>query len=211
MQESGDYSTGKIEQAMKSVLDRLMEPFNRIQVDPDRLYSRNHLWIQRKNHNRWRLGIDLFAAGILGQVSEIIYPTYRDSLNSGSQLLWINHMNGMIVIRSPVTTASLQKNQRLRDAPSLLLSDPMGEGWLVDGDCYIDKSPEYIIPGHLTVRWMKQEIEWLFQELKQRILNKDEHGMGETLEDGGVFVTDIISAIGPMAHRDLTNRVVNLT
>ncbi|MFC1547135.1 hypothetical protein ACFL5M_01280 [Candidatus Neomarinimicrobiota bacterium] len=210
MPKSSDYSAGKIESTIKPVLDRLMEPFKHIQIDPDRLYSRNHLWLQRKSHHRWRLGLDLFAAGILGQVSEIIYPTYSDIQPRGSQLLWINHMNGMIMIRSPVAATAMQKNQQLRDTPSHLLADPLGEGWLVDGDYRIDEDQEYIIPNDLSARWMNQELEWLFQELKQQILTKIEHGMGETLEDGGVYVTDIHTALGPLAHRDLVNRVINL-
>jgi glycine cleavage system H protein len=210
MPASSDYSSGKIESSIKPVLDRLMEPFKHIQLDPDRHYSRNHLWLQRQNHRRWRLGLDLFSAGILGQVSEIIYPTYKNSQQRGSQLLWINCMNGMIMIRSPVAVTALQKNQQLRDNPSLLLADPQGEGWLVDGEFRIDEHSEYIIPNHLSARWMGQELEWLCQELRQQILNKIEHGMGETLEDGGVYVTDIYTALGPLAHRDLMNRVINL-
>jgi glycine cleavage system H protein len=210
MPDSSDYSAGKIESTITPVLDRLMEPFKHIQQDPDRLYSRNHLWLQQINNHRWRLGLDLFAAGILGQVSEIIYPTYRESQQRGSQLLWINHLNGMTMIRSPVASTALQKNQKLRDTPSLLLADPLGEGWLVVGDYRVDEDSEYIIPDHLCARWMRQEIEWLLQELKRQIMNKIEHGLGETLEDGGVYVTDIYTALGPLAHRDLVNRAINL-
>jgi glycine cleavage system H protein len=210
VQESQDFSSGQSENAIKAVLDRLMEPFKRMPIDPERLYSRNHLWLQQISPSRWRLGIDLFAAGILNQVSEVIYPTYRNLQRRGSQLCWINHINGMILIRFPVDATSLQKNPQLRDTPSLLLADPLGEGWLVDGEYQVDEDGEYIVPNNLSGDWMSEEIEWLFQQMKQQITKMIEHGMGETLEDGGVFVTDIITALGPLSHRDLVNRVMNL-
>lgn len=210
MQESSDYSTGKIEDTIKHVLDRLMEPFRRIQVVPDRLYSRNHLWLQKKSPHSWRLGLDLFAATILGQVSEIIYPSYGGFQVHGSQLLWINHIDGMILVRSPVATKSLQINKQLRDFPSLLLADPLGDGWLVDGDFQVEEDSEYLIPSQILSRWLAQEIEWLFQVLRLQLLNKTKFLAGETLEDGGIYVTDIGTALGPVTHRDLVNRVINL-
>jgi glycine cleavage system H lipoate-binding protein len=187
-----------------------MEPFRQIRIDPERVYSRNHLWLQQRSQHHWRLGIDRFAAGILSQVSDLIYPTYTGFQQRGSQLCWINHINGMILIRSPLFASSLQKNPHLLDTPSLLLADPLGEGWLVDGDYQVDEDGEYIIPNDLSAEWMRQEVDWLYQQLKQKIMNMIEHGMGETLEDGGVFVTDILAALGPLSHRDLVDRVMNL-
>ena len=192
------------------MLDRLIKPFRKIRLDADRLYTRNHLWLQKRDQNRWRLGMDLFATKILGQVTEIIYPTYTGFQGCGSQLLWVNHIDGMILVRSPVATMSLQLNKRLRDTPSLLLADPLGDGWLVDGDFQTDEDFEYLIPQKISSQWLTQEVEWLFQELKLQLMNKVRTLASETMEDGGIYVTDICTALGPIAHRDILNSVLNL-
>ncbi len=201
---------GAREDLIGPLLSRLMEPFQSMEFDQDIRFSCNHLWFKPRDDNGgWRSGLDRFAILALGQVTEIIFPVAQECLASGMNLCWLNHVDGMLVVKSPLEVFKLNYNPQVRDHPSLLLSDPMGSGWLVEGKFDILDSP-YIVPKPDMRRWFEEEIDWLKCELETCLRGQMTFQVGETLADGGIFVSDICSALGPVAHRDLLRRIMNL-
>ncbi len=208
-QQSLQHGSSESEIAIQATMTRLMEPFRQLSVNPALKYSRSHLWFQPRNRGRWRSGLDAFATLVLGQVTEIIYPAFHGRQETGSHLLWINHVGGVLVIRSPVPVTVLQGNSQLRAHPALLLSDPMGTGWLLEGEFQLADDSLSLIPPSDLIAWIQQEIEWFSREIGERLKQRMIPKIGETLWDGGVHVTDICSAVGPVAHRDLLRRITN--
>ncbi|MEE9465189.1 MAG: hypothetical protein V3W14_06425 [Candidatus Neomarinimicrobiota bacterium] len=190
---------------------QLLAPYRELAANPDLYYSRNHLWFKAMEEtNLWRAGIDSFAALLLGQVSDIIYPILQGRQDTGTRLVWISHLDGLLGLKSPVPANALHGNRRLREHPALLLSNPMDAGWLLEGDFDLADDAIFLIPRTDLHVWFAQEIKWLGREVEQRLSRSSLPGLGETLSDGGVYVTSICNALGPAGHQELLEQVMNL-
>jgi len=195
---------------LQPVLDKLLEPFRQIKPDPTCIYSRNHLWLKQVHPHLWRIGLDLFAVRVLGQISEIIFSRYSAVQAIGTRLLWINHVDGMVAIHAPVRAIIKNINPEVRTSPTLLLADPSGKGWLLEGEFYIEEDQAFLLPKHSVAAWWQQEVEWLAQYVRMQLQRRVNASVGETLADGGVYVQDICSAVGPVAHHDILQRMMVL-
>ncbi len=211
MNSSSNEIPTRHERAAQSTTAQLLVPYKELKANPDLRYSRNHLWFKSmEKTNLWRVGIDSFAALLLGQVADIIYPAFRGRQDTGTRLVWISHLDGLLGLKSPVPAKVLQGNRRLREHPALLLSNPLDAGWLLEGDFDLADDAIFLIPRSDLQAWFSQEIEWLGREVEQRLSRKLVPGVGETLSDGGVYATDICSALGPVCHQELLEQVMNL-
>ncbi len=208
---SSNERTTEHETAVQSTTAQLLAPYRELTANSDLRYSRNHLWFKpMEETNLWRAGIDSFAALLLGQVTDIIYPTFQGHQNTGARLVWISHLDGLLGLKSPVRAKSLHGNRLLREHPALLLSNPMDAGWLLEGDFDLSDDAIFLIPRPDLNAWFCQEIEWLGREVEQRLSRSRTLGVGETLFDGGTFVANICSALGPAGHQELLEQVMNL-
>ncbi|UCH10097.1 MAG: hypothetical protein JSU61_12990 [Fidelibacterota bacterium] len=204
------YTKNDQDPGIRQIRDRLMAAFMQLKPDPELTYCRNHMWFRQSSSQRWRSGLDSFAAKALVQVADVIFPPYRGTLSIGSPILWIHHIDCMVVLRCPMVGSALSPNWGVRDCPSLLLADPQGEGWLFEGDFQIGSDLTYLIPKTSLATWYQQEKEWLAREISMQLERQMEPNLGKTLSDGGSWVTDICSALGPMAHQNLLRRLINL-
>ncbi|UCD37589.1 MAG: hypothetical protein JSW54_12290 [Fidelibacterota bacterium] len=199
-----------LEDTIRPIINPLVDYFTRLEPDPALTYSRNHMWFIQQTPHSWRAGLDLMASRTISQVTEIIFPSYQGSLSRASPLLWIYHLDSMIVLRSPTQASALHANRKLRDCPSLLLADPQGEGWLLEGEFQIEQEQTYLIPKQALAGWFQQEVEWFIKEIKMQLIKQLNQPVGETLSDGGQYVTDICSALGPVTHHNLLQNLMNL-
>ena len=211
MNSSSNEIPTRHERAAQSTTAQLLVPYKELKANPDLRYSRNHLWFKSmEKTNLRRVGIDSFAALLLGQVADIIYPSFPGRQDTGTRLVWISHLDGLLGLKSPVPAKVLLGNRRLREHPALLLSNPLDAGWLLEGDFDLADDAIFLIPRSDLQAWFSQEIEWLGREVEQRLSRKIVPGVGETLSDGGVYATDICSALGPVCHQELLEQVMNL-
>lgn len=210
-----DHSSNEIPtrhvRAAQSTTAQLLAPYKELTANSDLRYSCNHLWFKSMEEtNLWRAGIDSFAALLLGQVTDIIYPIFQGRQDTGTRLVWISHLDGLLGLKSPVPAKVLHGNRRLREHPALLLSNPMDAGWLLEGDFDLADDAIFLIPRSDLQAWFSQEIEWLGREVEQRLSKILVPCVGETLSDGGVYVTSICNALGPASHQNLLEKVMNL-
>lgn len=195
---------------LQPVLDRILEPFRQIKPDPTCTYSRNHLWLKQVHPHLWRIGLDLFAVQVLGQITEIIFSRYSAIQSIGARLLWINHMDGMVAIQAPVRAIIKSTNPEVRTNPALLLADPSVKGWLLEGEFHMEEDQIFLVPKRTVAAWWHQEVEWLTQYVSMHLQRRITASVGETLADGGAYVTNICSALGPASHQELLEQVMNL-
>jgi glycine cleavage system H protein len=98
----------------------------------DRLYTRNHHWIQRIRDSRVRTGLDAFAARILGRVGEVRTPTPGATVTAGQPCVLVSVEGGLIRLASPVSGRVLAVNPRLGEHPELLGTQAYSGGWLME-------------------------------------------------------------------------------
>jgi glycine cleavage system H protein len=107
-------------------------------VPGELLYSKDHEWVQLTGTIA-RIGITDFAQDALGDVVFVQAPTVGTSVNSGDSISEVESTKSVSDIYAPVTGVVLSANEALDADPSLINSDPYGNGWI----CEIEVSSNF--------------------------------------------------------------------
>lgn len=99
----------------------------------DRLYAAGHTWLQAVDDSidRYRLGLDSFAASLIASPRRIRWDAAPHLLQVGESLLELDFDEGCLNLAAPLVARLIERNRTLDDHPDALISDPYGTGWLV--------------------------------------------------------------------------------
>ena len=162
-------------------------------------YHPGHTWAVHRGHGRTRIGVDEFAASLLGRVRRIEGPPVGRWLRQGERGWTVITEHGEAAMVAPVEGEIVAVNERVLDDPSLLTRDPYGEGWL-----YEVYSPDVavslrnLLSGALARRWM----EWAVTELRQALAPQ----AFATALDGGRLQPELGLQLDSERWRQLTRR-----
>ena len=112
-------------------------------VPGELLYSKDHEWVQLTGTTA-RIGITDFAQDALGDVVFVQAPSVGTSVNSGDSISEVESTKSVSDIYAPVTGVVSSANEALDADPSLINSDPYGNGWI----CEIEVSAN-LVTSHL--------------------------------------------------------------
>ena len=99
---------------------------------PDGLrYSTNHEWMQVRG-GVVRVGITDVAQDALGDVVHVKLPEIGSRVKVSGLMGEVESTKSVSEIYSPVAGVVARVNDRLRTEPSLINSDPYGEGWVCE-------------------------------------------------------------------------------
>jgi glycine cleavage system H protein len=96
----------------------------------DRRYSREHEWVQVSGETA-TVGITSYAAEELGDIVFVELPEVGAQLTQFAAFGVIESVKAVSDLYAPVSGKVTEVNERLREAPELLNSDPHGEGWVL--------------------------------------------------------------------------------
>lgn len=97
---------------------------------PDELqYTAEHEWIDAGDPAT--VGITATAAQALGDIVYLELPAVGDEIVAGAVIGEIESTKSVSELFSPVTGTVVEVNDTAVDDPSLVNSDPYGEGWLL--------------------------------------------------------------------------------
>ena len=99
------------------------------------LYSTDHEWVQRVDGGV-RVGITDYAQDALGDVVFVQVPTVGTTVGAGDSFSEVESTKSVSDIYAPVSGVVVAVNDALSNDPSVLNSDPYGDGWL----CVIEPS-----------------------------------------------------------------------
>ena len=91
-------------------------------------YTRDHEWVSVEGDSA-TVGITDFAQGQLGDVVFIEVPEAGRSFTKGDDAAVVESVKAASDVYSPVSGTVTEGNQAVVDEPSLVNSDPEGEGW----------------------------------------------------------------------------------
>ena len=100
-------------------------------VPGELLYSKDNEWVQLTGTIA-RIGITDFAQDALGDVVFVQAPTLGASVTSGDSISEVESTKSVSDIYAPVTGVVSAVNVALDTDPSLINSDPYGQGWICD-------------------------------------------------------------------------------
>lgn len=192
------------------MIEQFLAPFQELQPAQDYQYTSNHLWFKLQEPEVWRIGLDQFAALLLGHIHEVIFPLCGSLHSTGSRLVWVTNPVGMVAIPAPLPVLVLAMNQRVRQEPRLIVSDPMRSGWLIEGQLNVDTESTHIISDQSLARWWRSELDWLTDEVSKRLHQATDPVLGKTLPDGGQVLSDLPGSLGSTSYRELLEQVTKL-
>ncbi len=148
-------------------------------IRQDYYYLPNHIWVKVEG-DLLRIGIDSFAARLLGKVDKVNFND-KNKLSENEQCWSLGSANRMANMSLPIEAEVVEKNQSVRQDPSLVQRDPYNRGWLLT-----------VKPSHPASDMVKGDkaIEWLEKEF-QKLHEEFEESIGVTITDGGEIAADL--------------------
>jgi glycine cleavage system H lipoate-binding protein len=165
---------------------------------PDRMrYHPGHAWCLTERKGVERVGVDDFAARLVGRIDSIELPRPGQWLRQG-QKAWSFTRNGeKTEMAAPVEGEVLKINDEVLRDPSLLRHDPYGAGWLMTLEVPDpENTARNLIPKGMVSAWMRSAAEALYARQPQLA--------GATAADGGRPVDDLSVSLSHEAWSDLT-------
>lgn len=93
-------------------------------------YAKTHEWVRVDADGLATVGISDFAQDALGDVVFVELPATGTVANAGKVVAVVESVKAASDIYTPVSGEIVAVNEALRDAPELLNSSPLDQGWL---------------------------------------------------------------------------------
>ncbi|HZT71019.1 MAG TPA: glycine cleavage system protein H [Terriglobia bacterium] len=147
-------------------------------------YHPGHTWALGESPNFVRVGVDDFAARLIGKPDEIVVPRRGQWVRQGQKLATIIRNGGRAELVSPIEGEVTGLNEAVLKDPTLLARDPYGEGWLVTVQAPDARTSfRNLLSGTLARHWM--------EEAATRLRMRISAAAGATAQDGGLAVEDL--------------------
>lgn len=92
-------------------------------------YSAEHEWVALDGDTA-RIGVTAYAADALGDIVYVDLPAVGDTVTAGQTCGELESTKSVSDLYSPVTGEVVEVNADVDGDPSLVNSDPFGDGWL---------------------------------------------------------------------------------
>ncbi len=129
--------------------------------DPERYYTKDHIWASVEDGNV-RAGMDDYGVKGLGNVEYIELPRVGDRFKQGEAFGTVESEKWIGELTMPVGGEIIEVNSEVEDDYELLTDSPYERGWLIlinPDDLERDLNSGFLIYGEEAIKeWMKEEI-----------------------------------------------------
>lgn len=149
-------------------------------------YHPGHTWALEESPNLVRVGLDDFAARLVGKVESILLPQRGRWVRQGQPLATFFRDGVQTKMVSPIEGVVANVNDVVLRNPALSLKDPYGEGWLITVQAP-DASTNFrnLLTGGVARGWM--------EEAASRLRARIPALAGAVAQDGGLAEEDLTS------------------
>ena len=160
-------------------------------------YHPGHTWALEESPNLVRVGLDDFAARLIGKIDHMILPKRGQWVRQGQKLATVFRDGAKAELVSPVEGEVTQVNEAAVNDPSLAGREPYGKGWLVSVFAPdAQTSFRNLLGGSLARSWMSDAATRLFGKLPAMA--------GAVAQDGGLAVHDLTAEMLDQKWADVT-------
>jgi glycine cleavage system H protein len=165
---------------------------------PDKLqYHPGHSWVMRERKRLARVGVDEFAAALMGRIERIELPKPGTWLRQGQKAFSFYRDGEKTEVLSPTEGEIVEVNPEIAKDASLLRKDPYGAGWLLMINVPDEETvSRNLIPAGMVHSWMRDAV--------QRLYSLQPQLAGAVAADGGRPAEDLFAALPGASWRDLT-------
>jgi glycine cleavage system H lipoate-binding protein len=151
-------------------------------------YHPGHGWAAREGRQVVRIGLDDFAARLLGQIDQIELPARGRWLRQGEKGWALARGNHRFEMLSPIEGEVVDVNLEVANYPSVLCDDPYGAGWLLAVHAPAGEANlKNLLRGRLAQRWMEDSVATLYSRM--------DGGTEPHLQDGGRAIPGILAQV----------------
>jgi glycine cleavage system H lipoate-binding protein len=157
----------------------------------DRAFHRGHAWLKDTTGGLVTVGMDDFAARLVGPLSRVSLPAVGAAVGQGEMAWRLVASDGrMVDMLSPVDGTVVELNAALASAPEAAETDPYEQGWLMKvRPSRLRANRMSLLSGQAARRWMDETIAGLRAHFAP--------GLGALAQDGGVPLSGMARAIDP--------------
>ena len=101
-----------------------------IRIPTELRYTATHEWIRVEEDGSVVIGITDHAQSQLGELVFVDLPDMGIRVNAADEVCVVESVKAASDVYSPLSGKIIAINEDLEDAPSLVNSDPFGDGWL---------------------------------------------------------------------------------
>lgn len=170
---------------------------------PGRLhYQRAHAWARLVSPDTAEVGLDDFAARLIGNAARVDLPAIGSRVAQGVWAVRVRAGAGRTAdIVSPVSGEVVAVNPLLAGDPRLAVTEPYGRGWLLRVRCDdADRDLRNLYSGRLAEKWTEQARD----ELDVAI----EDSQSWACRDGGDFAPGYGAKLDRATWRRLTREIL---
>jgi glycine cleavage system H protein len=188
----------------KSGGDRLTEDLSRLTINGSLFYHPGHTWVKVDKADEIRVGLDCFLGRIIGKVNVIVLPLPGRRFHRGEHLCSIIQEEGILDIFFPVSGSILSVNQKLKDQPTLISRDPLGDGFLLTlKPKNLQQDQKYLLFGEAALSWYRKESERFKAAVISELYGQER--VGVTMQDGGIKLGNIKTFVDPERYIQLVS------
>lgn len=174
---------------------------NGFEVPEHLRYHPGHTWALSESPNLVRVGMDDFAAKLIGPgVESVSLPQRGQWIRQGQKILSFKKNDVAIDMVSPIEGSVADVNEVVRANPDSARQEPYGEGWLLTVLSPDAKTNfRNLMGGALTRWWMEEAVARLRKRLPAN------SGSLALAQDGGIATNDLAAGVPPEEYKALTH------
>jgi glycine cleavage system H lipoate-binding protein len=163
-------------------------------------FDRGHVWARVEYGGRVRVGIDDFAARLLGPPDAWDLPRLGQAVSVGASTIQLRRGEHQARVRAPVEGVVVAVNPRIEQRARVPHESPFGSGWLLMLEpTRLGKDLRNLLFGPETSAWLEDEA----ARLISLVSDDTEHRLAAT---GGRMVDDVYGTVEGLAWDDLVTR-----
>ncbi len=148
-----------------------------------------HTWARPASDGLVEVGLDDFAARLLGPVERLGLPEPGSPVAQGTPVLMASHGGKLVPLVSPVDGTVAEVNPGVAESGTWQ-EQPYGAGWLFKvRPSQLESNVRQLLGGAAARRWLEQAGESLAAQASPRL--------GAVLQDGGAPVSGIARELSP--------------
>jgi glycine cleavage system H protein len=165
-------------------------------IPEDYCFHPGHTWVLKEGGENARVGIDSFAANLLGTIEHVDVIGSNRWVRQGQKLVTIRSGGQNFELVSPVEGVVMAVNKDAAQDPGLIARDPYQSGWIA-----IVKSPDLVtnkknlVQGGMVAPWLQNSVTRLNGMVAQ---------LAPTMAaDGGLPLSGLLARVAPELREKL--------
>lgn len=176
-----------------------MQDVQGIKIPQGVYLHQGHTWVGMASGGQVRIGLDAFAARLLGPMDRVDLPLMGKPLQRGQVGIRMNRGDLNTGLLAPVSGVVTAFNPKVKGNPEALPADPYGNGWLlmVQPD-HLREDLRTLQMGTEATAFIETEIDQLYQAVETHL--------GPLAADGGSLSDDILGHLPPTCWEEMARK-----